>query len=62
MRSLYIRPEAVAHLPGRAAAAVDIQPLLRELIESAIRIVQPYDEDARDGHLMRLLLDELRTM
>lgn len=62
MRSLYIRPEAVAHLPGRTAAAVDIGPLLRELIESAVRIAQPYAEDSRDGHLMRLLLDELRTM
>jgi len=62
MRSLYIRPEAVAHLPDRAACAVDIHPLLRELIASAAQVPQPYASDSRDGHLMRLLLDELRTM
>ncbi|HEY0335004.1 MAG TPA: helix-turn-helix transcriptional regulator [Stenotrophomonas sp.] len=62
MRSLYIRPEAVAHLPARAAAAVDIGPLLHELIASAVHVQQPYAANSRDGHLMRLLLDELRTL
>lgn len=62
MRSLYLRPEAVAHLPARAAATVRIDPLLRELIASAVQVAQPYAADSRDGHLMRLLLDELRTL
>ena len=62
MRSLYIRPEAVAHLPDRAAATVGVHPLLRELIASAVQVAQPYATDSRDGHLMRLLLDELRAL
>jgi len=61
MRSLYIRPDAAAGLPPRAQA-VGVSPLLRELIQAAVDAPQPYDEDARDGRLMRLLLDELHAL
>jgi len=61
MRSLYIRPDAAAHLPARAHA-VGVSPLLRELIQAAVEIDAPYAAASRDGRLMRLLLDELHAL
>ena len=61
MRSLYIRPDAAPQLPTRAHA-VGVSGLLRELILAATEVAQPYDIDARDGRLMRLLLDELHAL
>lgn len=61
MRSIYVRPSAVSHLPLEARA-VAVTPLLKELILEAMRIKQPYDVTSRDGRLMALLLDELHTL
>jgi AraC-like DNA-binding protein len=61
MRSIYVRPEAAPHLP-LDSCAVAISPLLRELIKCAVDVLQPYAPQSRDGRLMRLLLDELRTL
>ncbi|NRR29860.1 helix-turn-helix transcriptional regulator [Oxalobacteraceae bacterium] len=61
MRSVYVHPSAVHHLPLEARA-VAITPLLRELILAAMHIPQPYDVASRDGRLMALLLDELHTL
>ena len=61
MRSIYVRPEAAPHLPDESRA-VAISPLLRELIKGAVDVLQPYTPNSRDGRLMRLLLDELRTL
>jgi len=61
VRTVYIRPDASAHLPA-GCRVVGISPLLRELILAAIEVAQPYDPDARDGRLMQLLLDEVAVL
>ena len=61
MRSIYVRPAAAPQLP-LASSAVAVSPLLRELIKSAVDVRQPHAPNSRDGRLMRLLLDELRTL
>jgi len=61
MRSIYVRPGAVPHLP-EASCAVAVSSLLRELIQAAADVQQPYAPNSRDGRVMRLLLDELRTL
>src|ERR1700744_6198460 len=61
MRSIYVRPDAAAHLPAKAQA-VDVSGLLAELIRAAVRVPLPYDADSRDGRVMRLLLDELHAL
>ena len=61
MRSIYVRPDAAAHLPG-VAQAVGVSGLLAELIRAAVKVPLPYAADSRDGRLMRLLLDELHAL
>ena len=61
MRSIYVRPDAAAHLPG-TAQAVGVSGLLAELIRAAVQVPLPYAADSRDGRLMRLLLDELHAL
>jgi AraC-like DNA-binding protein len=61
MRTAYIHAEAARQLPPHCSVMA-ISPLLRELILAAIDIQGPYDEDTRDGRVMRLLLDELRQL
>ena len=61
MRSIYVRPDAAAHLPAKAQA-VGVSGLLAELIRAAVKVALPYAADSRDGRLMRLLLDELHAL
>jgi AraC-like DNA-binding protein/quercetin dioxygenase-like cupin family protein len=61
MRTLYIRPDAGTALPDRVAV-VGVSPLLRELILAAVRIEPIYDEAGRDGQVMALALQELRSL
>jgi AraC-like DNA-binding protein len=61
LRTVYIRPDAVAGLP-QECKAVGISPLLRALILEAMHIESPYTADSRDGRLMRLLLDEVTLL
>ena len=61
MRSLFILPGAVPNLPVESCV-VGISPLLRELIRAAAEVPAPYVPASRDGRLMRLMLDELRTL
>lgn len=61
MRSIYVRPDAAPQLP-ETSQAVGISPLLRELIQAAAHVRQPYAPNSRDGRVMRLLLDELRAL
>lgn len=61
VRTVYIRPDASAHLPA-GCQVVGISPLLRELILAAIDVAQPYGPDTRDGRLMQLLLDEVAVL
>lgn len=61
MRSAFIRPDAAPDLPANNAV-LSISPLLRELILAALDIKPPYSADSREGRVMRLMLDELRTL
>ena len=60
MRTLYLRRDAAARLPGRCCV-MNVTPLRRELVLAARRCRVAYDERGRDGRVMRLILDELRT-
>lgn len=57
MRTVFVEPDTQP-LP-QASCVVEITPLMRELILSAIDIAPDYAPDSRDARLMRLLLDEL---
>lgn len=61
MRSVYIRQELLSDFPDRCEV-VAISPLLRELILESINLPKNYDETSRGGHLIRLLLDEIKCM
>ncbi|WP_353949497.1 helix-turn-helix transcriptional regulator [Xanthomonas indica] len=61
MRSLYIRPDAIAGMPD-TPAVVAVEPLLEALIRSAAEIPWDHATDSRDGRLMRLILDELHAL
>ncbi len=61
MRSLFIRPDAATGLPA-ACRVVTVSPLLRALILRAMSIPPLYDEDGADGRILRVILDELRTL
>lgn len=41
---------------------MSVTPLLAALIHAAAEVAQPCVADSRDGRLMRLILDELRTL
>lgn len=60
-RNVYVSTDAAPDLPT-SVSAVEVSPLLRELIRVAERIAQPYETDSRDGRVMRLILDELRSL
>ncbi|MCC4590924.1 AraC family transcriptional regulator [Xanthomonas sacchari] len=61
MRSLYIRPAAIAGMPD-TPAVMAVEPLLEALIRSAAEIPWDHAADSRDGRLMRLILDELHAL
>ncbi|ANY17821.1 AraC family transcriptional regulator [Bordetella pseudohinzii] len=61
MRTVFVEPEAVAHLP-RGACVVEVPALLRELILAAAQLPLDYDDSGRDGLLVRLLLAELAAI
>ena len=61
MRSIYVRPGIVPGL-SRLPEVVGVSALLRELIQAATGVAQPYARNSRDGRVMRLLLDELRAL
>lgn len=61
MRSLYVEPDFAPQLPDEAFA-VQVAPLLRELLLAASLIETAHVDDSRDGRVVRLLLDELHRM
>lgn len=61
MRSLYIDPSFAPQLPAEPFA-VQVAPLLRELLQAATLIKGEHIENSRDGRVVRLLLDELHRM
>ena len=61
MRTVYVRADSLDGLPEQCRVLA-ITPLMRELILAAMSVPVPYDADSRDDRLMRLLLDEIRTL
>jgi AraC-like DNA-binding protein len=61
MRSLFIRPDAVAGLPA-VCRVVAVSALLRALILRAMTLPPRYDEAGPDGRIMQVILDELRAL
>lgn len=61
MRSLFVKPGVARALPNDLQV-VGISPLLRELIQAAAAVDGSYAADSREGRLMRLILDELRSV
>ncbi|MNH81231.1 HTH-type transcriptional repressor of iron proteins A [compost metagenome] len=61
MRSVFVRPEPFPDLPNEPRA-VSISALLSELIKVSVNVAPPYDQDSREGRVMRLILDELRIL
>lgn len=57
-RSLYIEPEA-APRPAPRCEVLVVTPLLHQLLLASADIPAQYDENGRDGALMRLALHEL---
>jgi AraC-like DNA-binding protein len=60
MRTVYIDAASVG-LVVEKTCVINVSPLLRELIVAACGVPAGYAEQSRDGRLMRLLLDEIRT-
>jgi|SRR5471030_32540 len=60
-RTLYVDSLARADLPSQCQA-VQISPLLRELILVSLSIPADYQSGGRDERIMELLLDELRLL
>ena len=61
MRTLYLWPDAAAFMPG-TCHVVPVSSLLRELIVRATELPVHYDESGPAGHVMALILDELRGL
>ena len=61
MRSLFINVDAIAALPEHDCV-IEVSPLLSELILAAAQVGMQYAPDSRDGRLMRLILDEMRSL
>jgi AraC-like DNA-binding protein len=60
LRTLYLDDEAVSVLP-QTCMTIEVSSLLRELIIEATRIPIEYDYDSRDGRVMALIVDEIRS-
>ena len=61
MRTLYLRDDAAAFMPG-SCRVLPVSPLLRELIVRATELPLQYDEDGPAGHVVALILAELRGL
>lgn len=61
MRSVFVRPDQAPDMPGEPRA-VNVSPLLSELIRASIGIAEPYAADSRAARVMGLILDELKGL
>lgn len=61
MHSLYVSQTAAADVPSRCAA-LNVTPLLRELIVRAVALAETEKESGDDFLLMRLLMSEIRRL
>ena len=61
MRTLYLEESEFPLLPLQCSV-VSVTGLLRELILAAVRIPNTYSTGSRDARVMRLIIDEIRTL
>jgi AraC-like DNA-binding protein/quercetin dioxygenase-like cupin family protein len=61
MRTLYLREDAASFMPP-ACRVLSVSPLLRELIVRATELPVRYDESGPAGHVIALILAELRGL
>ncbi|TNE64803.1 MAG: AraC family transcriptional regulator [Alphaproteobacteria bacterium] len=61
LRTLYIDPHARSNLPQKCQV-ITVSELLRALILQAMKVPQRYEDDSREGRIMRLILDEMELM
>jgi len=62
-RSAYVQQEAAdAAQLSRHCQVISVSPLLHELLQVAVDLPAEYALDGRDGRIMALLIDEIRTM
>ena len=61
LRTLYVRDDAAAFMPA-ACKVMSVSPLLRELIVRATELPLDYDESGPAGHVVALILSELRGL
>ncbi|WP_417317200.1 AraC family transcriptional regulator [Emcibacter sp.] len=61
LRTLYIDPVVRTNLPGKCRV-IEVSELLRALILQAMKIPRKYDDNSREGRIMRLILDEIELM
>ncbi|WP_332052530.1 helix-turn-helix transcriptional regulator [Reyranella sp.] len=61
MRTLYLRDDAASFMPG-TCHVLPVSPLLRELIVRATELPLQYDERGPAGHVVALILAELRGL
>lgn len=61
MRTLYLREDAAEFMPG-VCRVLPVPPLLRELIVRATELPLHYDEDGPAGHVVALIIAELRGL
>jgi AraC-like DNA-binding protein len=61
MRTLYIDGEKARRMPSRCCV-LSVSPLLRELILRAMELPTLYEIEGPQGRLMRVILDEIRTL
>ncbi len=61
MRTLYLRADAARSMPD-ACRVLPVSPLLRELVVRATELPMRYDESGPAGHVVALILTELRGL
>ena len=61
MRTLYLRDDAAAFMP-EVCRVLPVSPLLRELIVRATELPLDYDESGPAGHVVALIIAELRGL
>ena len=61
MRTLYLREDAAGFMPD-ACQVLPVSPLLRELIVRATELPLQYDESGPAGHVVALIVSELRGL
>jgi len=59
LRTVFVHPEAIPSTYPNQPMAVNVSPLLRELLSRAVSIPAGYESQSRDGRIMDLILHEI---